>query len=337
MTTVRFFLVAAFAFGSLASTAAAQDTITFQGGDLFDPLNWLASDGVTTGFPTAMDTGIVEVDGEFAASGAANFMAEGDIIWGGGAVITLSIDFVAAGQNSHTFNDVTLNVDDDIFTGAAGGNYFFNAESVTNVDDDFEANAEGTITVNGGTHMVGLDSPNTGFFGSQNGSTLNFMGGTVTSEGFRTTQNGAGTLFGTINVGGDATLTTGSVSFTPLSVINFSCDWTGSLTDESGAGWEAAFAGTNATLEGVPIDAAVFAESFEVSADGTMLTLIPMEKEGGILGDANGDGMVDFFDIQPFIDLLTNQEFLFQADINGDGMVDFFDIQPFIDILSGGA
>ena len=58
---------------------------------------------------------------------------------------------------------------------------------------------------------------------------------------------------------------------------------------------------------------------------------------GGILGDANMDGVVDFFDIQPFIDILTNQEFLFQADINGDAIVDFFDIQPFIDILSGGA
>ena len=64
------------------------------------------------------------------------------------------------------------------------------------------------------------------------------------------------------------------------------------------------------------------------------LHLTAVASAGGILGDANLDGVVDFFDIQPFIDLLANQAFLFQADVNGDGMVDFFDIQPFIDILS---
>ena len=58
---------------------------------------------------------------------------------------------------------------------------------------------------------------------------------------------------------------------------------------------------------------------------------------GGMLGDVDMNGMVDFFDIQPFIDLLSNGEFQFEADIDGDGEVTFFDIQPFIDILSGGS
>jgi len=56
---------------------------------------------------------------------------------------------------------------------------------------------------------------------------------------------------------------------------------------------------------------------------------------GGLLGDINLDGSVDFFDIQPFIDLLSNQMFQFEGDIDGSGAVDFFDIQPFIDILAG--
>ena len=56
---------------------------------------------------------------------------------------------------------------------------------------------------------------------------------------------------------------------------------------------------------------------------------------GGLLGDVNLDGVVDFFDIQPLIDLLSNQTFQFEGDIDGDGDVDFFDIQPFIDILAG--
>ena len=53
------------------------------------------------------------------------------------------------------------------------------------------------------------------------------------------------------------------------------------------------------------------------------------------LGDVNLDGVVDFFDIQPFITVLSAQTFQAEADIDGNGVVDFFDIQPFIDILSG--
>ena len=51
-------------------------------------------------------------------------------------------------------------------------------------------------------------------------------------------------------------------------------------------------------------------------------------------GDVNLSGVVDFFDIQPFIDQLSggNQP---EADVNCDGMVDFFDIQPFINVLAG--
>ena len=55
-----------------------------------------------------------------------------------------------------------------------------------------------------------------------------------------------------------------------------------------------------------------------------------------ILADVDQNGMVDFFDIQPFIDVLSGmEEFRCEADIDGDGEVTFFDIQPFIDILSG--
>ena len=56
---------------------------------------------------------------------------------------------------------------------------------------------------------------------------------------------------------------------------------------------------------------------------------------GGLKGDVNMDGVVDFFDIQPFIDVLAAQEFQTEADADCNGMVDFFDIQPFIDILAG--
>jgi len=53
-----------------------------------------------------------------------------------------------------------------------------------------------------------------------------------------------------------------------------------------------------------------------------------------LLGDVNMDGVVDFFDIQPFIAVLSAQTFQAEADIDGDGDVDFFDIAPFIAILN---
>ena len=54
-----------------------------------------------------------------------------------------------------------------------------------------------------------------------------------------------------------------------------------------------------------------------------------------LLGDVNTDETVDFGDIAPFINLLSNFGFSEEADINGDGVVNFSDIAPFIGILSG--
>ena len=55
----------------------------------------------------------------------------------------------------------------------------------------------------------------------------------------------------------------------------------------------------------------------------------------GSLGDVDLNGVIDFFDIAPFIAVLSANSFQFEADIDGDNDVDFFDIQPFISILAG--
>lgn len=52
-------------------------------------------------------------------------------------------------------------------------------------------------------------------------------------------------------------------------------------------------------------------------------------------GDVNLDGVVDFFDISPFIGVLSTGEFQAEADCDESGNVDFLDISPFIAILSG--
>jgi hypothetical protein len=64
-----------------------------------------------------------------------------------------------------------------------------------------------------------------------------------------------------------------------------------------------------------------------------------------LLGDANCDGTVDFFDIDPFVTALVGGQSAWEAafdcdyvianDINEDGEVDFFDIDPFVALLVG--
>ena len=53
-----------------------------------------------------------------------------------------------------------------------------------------------------------------------------------------------------------------------------------------------------------------------------------------ILGDINIDGVVGFFDINPFIALLTTGTFQAEADCNQDGVVNFLDISSWIAILT---
>ena len=53
-----------------------------------------------------------------------------------------------------------------------------------------------------------------------------------------------------------------------------------------------------------------------------------------LAGDVNRDGAVDFFDIDPFIDVLTTQNYQDEADLDQNGIVNFFDIDPFVTVLS---
>ena len=53
-----------------------------------------------------------------------------------------------------------------------------------------------------------------------------------------------------------------------------------------------------------------------------------------LLGDLNLDQVVDFFDISPFIALLSDSSYQDEADFDRNGVVDFFDISPFVQALS---
>lgn len=54
-----------------------------------------------------------------------------------------------------------------------------------------------------------------------------------------------------------------------------------------------------------------------------------------ILGDTNGDGVVDLLDVASFVDLILNGGFLPAADFNEDGVVDLLDVAPFVALLLG--
>ena len=54
-----------------------------------------------------------------------------------------------------------------------------------------------------------------------------------------------------------------------------------------------------------------------------------------LLGDVNGDGVVNLLDVAPFVDILVGGGFACEADLNQDGLIDLLDVAPFIDLLSG--
>ena len=194
--------------------------------------------------------------------------------------------------------------------------------------------ADSTVNISGGT--VGDD------FNALLGSVVNISGGTI---GFDFTAN-EGSV---INISGG----------------NIGVDSLGRSRFGSGFGSEVNLFGSDFAIDGVPLGGLTAGEAFTivqrgyfgpaltgVFVDGTpfrfdlsdsalrrsffqgelTVTVVP---EPGLPGDVNLDGVVDFFDIAPFIAVLSKQTFQFEADIDGNGVVGFFDIQPFIDLLSG--
>ena len=52
-----------------------------------------------------------------------------------------------------------------------------------------------------------------------------------------------------------------------------------------------------------------------------------------LLGDVNCDGVVNLLDVGPFVDLISNGQYLDKADINSDGAVNLLDVGPFVQLL----
>lgn len=72
---------------------------------------------------------------------------------------------------------------------------------------------------------------------------------------------------------------------------------------------------------------------FDVDGPPVALTLTVSVPPAIVLGDVNVDGVTDFFDVSPFITVLSDAAFQEEADCNQDGSVNFFDIPTFIELL----
>ncbi|MEM9411064.1 MAG: hypothetical protein AAGA30_08120 [Planctomycetota bacterium] len=56
--------------------------------------------------------------------------------------------------------------------------------------------------------------------------------------------------------------------------------------------------------------------------------------ENALFGDINNDNSVDLLDISPFVEAITNQEYIPSADTNYDGEVDLLDVNSFVNLLA---
>ena len=122
--------------------------------------------------------------------------------------------------------------------------------------------------------------------------------------------------------------------------INFSSDWMGSVSTQVPNGGRSLLIGDNnsalfnsATVNGV--DATN--EDFDTVLFGVNFIHTLEAVSPPLLGDVNRDGVVNFLDIAPFINLLANPNvFQEEGDLNEDSVINFLDISPFIQVLAGG-
>lgn len=153
-------------------------------------------------------------------------------------------------------------------------------------------------------------------------------------------------VFGNTSIVSDDAIT-GLSAFTIFSGLGIleAHNGSGGLTDQ---GYDA---GADAFLFG-KIDFVVLADPVGDSVDITMTTgsggifnagkavnaifgtaTIEVGSGGPLLGDVNGDGVVDMGDVNPLIQVIINGPYQEEADVNQDGAVDLRDVTPFVALL----
>ena len=190
------------------------------------------------------------------------------------------------------------------------------------LSDSFEINAGSEVTVSGGN-----------FGDIVTRGSMNISGGTVSSL----LQANSGSEV-TISGGSLNTLAASGGSQVNLIGREFFVD--GQELDTLVPGEAFTVTDRNVTLTGLLADGQPFSfalnTSFSASgfASSSATLTVTLDTTGILLGDVDRDGVVDFLDIPPFIDLITEGELQAEGDIDQSGAVDFLDIFPFVMILT---
>ena len=268
-------------------------------------------------------TNDTNVSGTFNISGEAT-VSSGSFIRSGGT-INASGDVTLFGLTIEAGS--TLNLTDNVS--------FRNStiEGVVNMDGGTAAFSY--VVQNGGVFNLMDGEIGTGALDIRDGGTVNHSGGNL---GFNTDVESGGVLnisggsfgasiaFADLDVAGGGTVNFIGTAFaidgtsinlvegTPTIITNRGV-LTGTLADGQTIEFNLNAAGNDSFAAGSTISVALPATTV-------------------LLGDVNLDGIVNFLDISPFIQRLSNQEPQAEADVNQDGVVSFLDISPFIMILT---
>ena len=338
-------LTGVFSFGSSFIFAAVEfDFLIFK----FDGDNLSGVGLNVAGIPVLDTTGVVDIDSPFESRGLP----------GKSAGLTLNVVDGGSLLSNFAAVDVTLNVQ-----GGTLGSDIESARSVVNISGGtvgsrFRAYSGSEVNISGGTVGDGLLDFGLAL-GAGPGSVVNISGGIV-----RGLQAESGSIVnitgGTVETGIQYAISSVGLAAESGSQVNISGGTVTGIGFIANEGSAVNITGTQFMLNGESLDALVQGKSVTITepvetltgilADGSPFSfgqdefgIEPNFRPGAtitvtlssLIGDVNGDGVVNFFDIAPFIAALSAPDFQFEADIDGNGFVNFFDIAPFIRILSG--
>ncbi len=330
--------------GSFIFAAVEFDFLIFK----FDGDNLSGVGLNVAGIPVLDTTGVVDIDSPFESRGLP----------GKSAGLTLNVVDGGSLLSNFAAVDITLNVQ-----GGTLGSDIESARSVVNISEGtvgsrFRAYSGSEVNISGGTVGDGLLDFGLAL-GAGPGSVVNISGGIV-----RGLQAESGSIVnitgGTVETGIQYAISSVGLAAESGSQVNISGGTVTGIGFIANEGSAVNITGTQFMLNGESLDALVQGKSVTITepvetltgilADGSPFSfgqdefgIEPNFRPGAtitvtlssLIGDVNGDGVVNFFDIAPFIAALSAPDFQFEADIDGNGFVNFFDIAPFIRILSG--
>ena len=233
----------------------------------------------------------------------------------------------------------------------AGGD----VEVATNQSLDFNGGCvQGDVNIAGDIRVLGAQLlPGSAISGPSRVSEFNVNGdvdlanNSIIQIDIRSVAGPAGTTWDVVNVTGDVDLTpAGQTAGITIQVVSLDSNGEPGDVSDFNSGdsysWPILIANTITGFDAanVAVDITEFSNMFsssfsiELRPEGTGQALF-LVYSGLLLGDVNGDGVVNLLDVAPFVDAISNGTFIDEADMNRDGVVNLLDVSLFVDVLTG--